>query len=218
MTVFDPLTFITPSNTGASNKCEYFGYKFDSMYDPSVWPKLRENFFYAKLKDIIKENGETSVITVGVFGELIRPGCFILTDLKSVQIQVVTNFKTEYDPGTLLLINCPCINHNQSNFIQLTNDKQIFEIGKVLTFGYCEKKGSHMACTKFVDLSKRKLCSFHTAYYRLKAANQLKVQQRYFPTSMPIAAIARAHHRFHHTNIFSTSRNTTVTSGSTNTL
>ncbi|EAY02545.1 hypothetical protein TVAG_494940 [Trichomonas vaginalis G3] len=218
MSAFDPLTFLTPSNTGGPNNCEYFGFKFDSVYDPEIWPKLCENFFYLKLSSAMKEKGETNVITVGVYGEPTKQGNFILSDLKSTHVQVISKFKVEYSPGTLLLLNCPEIIHTPTASIQISSEKQILKIGKVRTFGYCERQGTHLACTKFIDLSKKRLCSFHTAYYRLKAANQLNMQKKYFPTSMPINGFGNPRNHVRARNLLNINDNLTNGTESSNTF
>ena len=186
MSAFDPLTFLTNSHTKSQNKCDYFGFEFESEFDPIVWPKLCDNFFYSSLQKVQKTTGPSNVITVGVFGESKGSNTFILTDLNTAHVLCTTSFKVDAIPGTLLLINCPDMVQTPCYCMKLLNPKQVVKIGFVKTFGLCDRQGSHLACTKFIDRSKESLCSFHRAYYRLKAANQLKVQARIFPRSMPL--------------------------------
>jgi hypothetical protein len=186
MSAFDPLTFLTDSHTNSQNKCDYFGFKFESEFDPDVWPKLCDNFFFSSLRKVQRTIGSSNVITVGVFGEANRSNSFVLTDCNTIHIMCATCFKVDIVPGTLLLINCPEIVQTPSFCMKLKSPKQIVKIGFVNSFGLCDRHGSHLACTKFIDRSKDTLCSFHKAYYRLKAANQLKIQTQVFPRSMPV--------------------------------
>ena len=190
MTGFDPVTVISNASKNTLKSCSYFNFDFDTEYDESIWEQLNDNFFYKSLKKISKYNGKSEVMTVGVFGESRTPSSFILTDLDSTHILCSTRFTFEAKPGTLLLINCPEIVYSPQYSMIIEEEKQIIDIGFVKSFGYCQKQGSHLACTKFIDKSKDTLCSFHKSYYRLKIANQFLVQSRLFPTSIPISQVS----------------------------
>ena len=183
MTAFDPSFLLENSNRGRVHTIKYFDYEFETEFDSSVFDQLCDKFFYKSLKTISKHNGLLDVFTIGIFAEQVSSSSFILTDLDKTHVLCCAQFNVNFKPGTLILINCPEISLNS---MIIKSEKQINEIGFAKSFGYCDKKGAHLACTKFVDRSKDCLCSFHKTYYKLRIANQFLIQSKIFPTSMPV--------------------------------
>lgn len=181
MSAFDPLTFLTHTETSGQDVCDFFGFVFESYYSKSVWPKLIDNFFYKPIGKVIKTEGLSNVVTVGVFAEMASSGVMIISDLNTHQIKCNTFKKLDITPGTLLLINCPEVILSPNISIKLTKESQLVPIGRVINFGICERYGSHLACTKYVDKSKNTLCGFHLTYYRLKYANMMRIMHRSYP-------------------------------------
>ena len=193
MTAFDPCYFLVGANRCELHTVKYYGYVFDTEYDSSVFDELKEKFFFKSLNSVSKLNGQSEVVTIGVYGENVSNSSFIITDLDKTHILCCAQFNIEMKPGTIILLNCPEIAYKPLYSMVIKNEHQISEIGVSKNFGYCDKNGAHLACTKFVDRSKDNLCSFHKTYYRLRIANQFLIQSQIFPTSFPVRPIYSNH-------------------------
>lgn len=181
MNTINPASFIADYWTDEEKPCDFFGFSFNSYYEPDIWDQLLKNFYIKTLYSLSKIEGLNGFICPGCIGEVHSPTAFMISDLECTNLLVqLKEPATRFSAGTLVLLNCPKIVPYQKTVKLVIEDNNVIIIGHVTGFAICDKYGSHLDCVKYIDKSKKRLCSFHESYYRLK----LKMRS---PLSFPIS-------------------------------